>query len=103
MRELTHYKTDIGYFDFENDNLEGPFMLYFHLDYDMSQEGVVAIVLSHYDAQMSTFTEIGLYTLNDQQSTILQVVERGTYAVSIQSINSTPQKFQTLGFSKQKL
>ena len=103
VKELTKYSVEVGYFDFDNSNLEGPFMIYFQLDYDQSQEGIVAVALSQYDKDASLFTEVGLYTLADGQSTILQIVERGTYSISIQPIQSTVQKFQQLGMGKEKL
>lgn len=31
----------------------------------MSQEGVMALVISQYDKDLSTFTEVGLYGLSD--------------------------------------
>jgi len=46
VKELTKYGAEVGYFNFENSDEEGPFMVYFDLDYDLSQEGVVAVVLS---------------------------------------------------------
>ena len=46
VRELTKYGAEVGYFNFDNTDDEGPFMVYFDLDYDMSQEGVVAVTLS---------------------------------------------------------
>ena len=45
-RELTQYGAEVGYFDFDSTDQEGPFMVYFQLDYDISQEGVMAIVVS---------------------------------------------------------
>lgn len=93
VKELTKYGAEVGYFDFDGRDDEGPFLIYFQLDYDVAQEGVVAVVLSQYDKDYSTFTEVGLYTVSDSQTTILQIVERGTYAVSIQSIVSTSAKF----------
>lgn len=71
VKELTKYSVEVGYFDFDNSNDEGPFMIYFQLDYDQSQEGIVAVALSQYDKDASLFTEVGLYTLADGQSTIL--------------------------------
>ena len=94
VKELTKYGAEVGYFDFDGRDDEGPFMIYFQLDYDVAQEGVVAVVLSQYDKDYATFTEVGLYTVSDSQTTILQIVERGTYAISIQSIVSTSAKFQ---------
>jgi hypothetical protein len=41
--------------------------------------------------------------LSDSQSTLLTIVERGTYAISIQSIASTPAKFHSIGMSDYKL
>ena len=93
VKELTKYSAEVGYFDFDGTDQEGPFLVYFQLDYDVSQEGVVAVALSQYDKDFSSFTEIGLYTVADSQTTVLQIVERGTYAISIQSIVSTPAKF----------
>lgn len=36
FRELTAYGAEVGYFDLESDNKEGPFIVYFQLDYDMA-------------------------------------------------------------------
>ena len=58
------------------------------------------MVISKYDNDFNAFIEIGLYTVTDSQTTVLQIVERGTYAISIQSIVSTPRKFQQLGFTR---
>ena len=41
--------------------------------------------------------------MSDSSTTVLQVVERGTYAISIQSIVSTPQKFQQIGLTRAQL
>ncbi len=46
VREITDFGTEVGYFDFENHNQVGPFMVYFQLDYDVTQEGIMAVVLS---------------------------------------------------------
>ena len=100
VKELSRYNSEVGYFDFDGTDMEGPFMIYFHLDYDMTQEGVVALVLSEYDKDYSVFTEIGLYHVSDSQSVVLQILERGTYAISIQSIASTRHKFGQIGFGK---
>jgi len=70
VKELTKYGADVGYFNFENSDEEGPFMVYFDLDYDLSQEGVVAVVLSQYDGDYSKFTEIALYTVSDSQTVV---------------------------------
>jgi len=56
--------------------------------------------LSAYDKDYSTFTEVGLYEVTDSQTVVFQIVERGTYAISIQSIVSTPMKFNQLGISR---
>ena len=36
VRELTKYGAEVGYFDFESTDMEGPFMIYFQLDYDIA-------------------------------------------------------------------
>jgi hypothetical protein len=56
---------------------KGPFLVYFQLDYDMRQEGAWAVVLSSYDKDANTFKEIGLFTLQENQATVIQVVEKG--------------------------
>ena len=71
VRELGKYGAEVGYFDFDGTDMEGPFLVYFQLDYDMSQEGVMAVTLSEYDKELAMFNEIGLYELSDSQSTIL--------------------------------
>lgn len=104
VKELSKFSgAEVGYIDFESSNDEGPFLIYFQLDYDLTQEGVVAVVLSQYDRDYSSFTEIGLYSISDSQTTVLQIVERGTYVISIQSIVSTSAKFGQLGISKQQM
>lgn len=45
-------------------------MVYFQLDYDVSQEGVMAIVLSQYDKDYSMFTEIGLFEVSDSATAV---------------------------------
>ena len=45
-RELMKYGSEVAYFDFESQDEEGPFLIYFQLNYDISQEGVVAVVIS---------------------------------------------------------
>ena len=64
-REMTQYGAEVGYFDFDNKDEEGPFMVYFQLDYDVSQEGVMALVVSEYDKDYSIFEEVDLYEIND--------------------------------------
>ena len=85
--------TDVGYFDFTKTSQEGPFLIYFQLDYDQTQEGIMGLALSQYDADSSSFRETALYSLTDSQSMVLRIVEKGTYAISIQSIASTRRKF----------
>ena len=63
----------------------------------------MAVALSQFDQDLNQFIEIGLYTAADSQTTVLQIVERGTYAISIQPIITTQTKFSSLGISKQKL
>ena len=36
VKEMTKYSAEVGYFDFENNDMEGPFMVYFQLDYDVA-------------------------------------------------------------------
>jgi len=36
VKELTKYSAEVGYFDFDTTEMEGPFLIYFQLDYDMS-------------------------------------------------------------------
>ena len=36
VRELSQYGAEVGYFDFDSDDSEGPYLIYFQLDYDMS-------------------------------------------------------------------
>ena len=86
--DLTYAKTD------------GPFLVYFELDYDMSQEGVVAVALSQYEQESTSFKEVGLYTYSEQQSLVLQVVEKARYVLSIQPIASSKTKFSTIGNQK---
>jgi hypothetical protein len=43
--------------------------------------------------------ETGLYTLLDNQSMILSIIEKGVYGVSIQPIDSTNLKFQSIALS----
>jgi hypothetical protein len=101
--ELSTMNTDVGYFDFSKGQKEGPFLIYFQLDYDPAQEGIVGLALSQYDSDSSSFRETALYSLTDSQSMVLKIVEKGTYAVSIQSIASSRKKFQQLGLSRGKL
>lgn len=102
-REMTSYGAEVGYFDFDNTDQEGPFMVYFQLDYDVSQEGVMAVVVSEYDKDYAIFTEVSLYEINDSQTTVYTILNKGTYSISIQSIVSTPQKFGQIGISRKTL
>jgi hypothetical protein len=43
--------------------------------------------------------ETGLYTLLDNQSMILRIIEKGVYGISIQPIDSTNLKFQSIALS----
>jgi hypothetical protein len=72
-------------------------LLYFQLDYDMRQEGPWALVLSSYDASYRLFKELAVSNLIENQATILQVVPKGTYAISVQPIASDQHKFHTFG------
>ena len=83
VHELSKMNTDVGYFDFSKISSEGPFLVYFQLDYDEKQEGIVGLALSQYDGDSSSFRETALYTLSDSQSMLLTIVEKGTYAISI--------------------
>jgi len=47
---------------------QGPFLIYFQLDYDMEQEGVVALVLSRYDTELRSLKEVSLYSLMEGQA-----------------------------------
>ena len=49
----------------------------------MSQEGVVALLLSKFDRDANTFTEVGIYSFVEGQATIFKVIDAGTYVVSI--------------------
>ena len=88
----------VSYVDTTANGHEGPFLFYFQLDYDMLQEGPVALVLSLYDKDQHSFTEVDLFTLSDQQSTIITVLQGGMYTISIQPIASSENKFGKLGF-----
>ena len=57
--------------------------MYFQLEYDVRQEGPLAVVLFKYDKTHSSFEQANLYEAYDGQSTLLQVVPKGTYAISI--------------------
>lgn len=59
----------------------------------------MAVVLSQYDKDYGSFTEIGLYQISDSATAVFQIVDRGTYAISIQSIVSGPRKFGQIGFN----
>jgi hypothetical protein len=72
-------------------------LLYFQFDYDMRQEGPWALVLSSYDASYRLFKELAVSNLIENQATILQVVPKGTYAISVQPIASDQHKFHTFG------
>jgi len=101
------YRTDsikldrsISYFDTSNSHQEGPFLVWFQMEYDVRSEGVLGVVLFKFDPTANIFTELGLYEAQDGQSMILKVVEVGTYAISVQSIASTPAKYLQLGLSQ---
>ena len=72
-------------------------LFYFQLDYDMRQEGPWALVLSSYDVSYRLFKEVAVSNLIENQATILQIVSKGTYAVSVQPIASDQHKFHTFG------
>jgi hypothetical protein len=63
----------------------------------MLQEGAVALVLSLFDKDLNDFAEVDVFTMSDQQSSILTIVQGGTYTLSIQPIASTQNKFGKLG------
>ena len=86
-------------FDTTYADSEGPFLFYFQLDYDMMQEGVVGLVLSQYDPDRRSFREVALYEMLDQQSVIVQIIEKGSYVVSVQPIASRKSKFGMIGDS----
>lgn len=105
--EMTTMVSTVSYFDLNSKAgikmQEGPFMVYFQLDYDMHQEGPLAVVLFKFDKGAGTFEELGLFESQDGQSMIFKIVEKGTYAVSIQSIASTSQKFTQKGLNDHTL
>ena len=53
----------------------------------------MALVVSEYDKDYAIFEEVDLYEINDSQTILYVILNKGTYAISIQSIVSTPQKF----------
>ena len=60
----------------------------------------MALVVSEYDKDYSIFEEVDLYEINDSQTILYVILNKGTYAISIQSIVSTPQKFGQIGINK---
>ena len=70
------------------------------MNYNMMQEGVVALVLSLYSRESNSFTEIALYSLIENQATILKIIEPGVYVLSIQPVASSREKFSYLGKTK---
>lgn len=73
---------DTSYINLENQG-EGPFFIYFKLNYDMQHEGAIAVALHKYDKDMTSFSESQLYLLQDAQTQLLAVVEEGIYVLSI--------------------
>jgi hypothetical protein len=59
----------------------------------------MGIVLFKFDKGNNGFEEIGLFEAQDGQSMMFKIVEKGTYAISIQSIASTASKFNHIGLS----
>jgi hypothetical protein len=51
---LTENTVDVAYLDLKNDG-EGPFLFDFSVQYDPRIMGVVAVSLSKYDGETSTF------------------------------------------------
>ena len=74
---------DVGYFDLTNTSQEGPFLVYFQLDYDQMQEGIVGVILSQFDSESNEFTEVGLYSFAEDSSSLVWIVERNIYAISV--------------------
>ena len=75
-------------------------MVYFQLDYDISQEGPVGVVLFQYLTEEMIWQEAGLFTVSDNQSMVLKVVEKGVYGISIEPIDSTKLKFESIALSQ---
>lgn len=74
---------DVAYLDLKS-NGEGPFMFFFQIQYDPRILGVVALSLSKYDTDTSTFEQAALYrTPQDGVTQLLTVVDTGTYAIGI--------------------
>lgn len=63
----------------------------------------MALVISEYDKDYSIFTEVDIYEINDSQTILFSILNKGTYAISIQSIVSTPMKFGQMGISANKI
>ena len=99
--------SEVTYFDLSGSGAgsyqEGPFLVWFQLEYDTRQEGPLAVVLFNYDKNRTKFTEVGLYEAHDGQSMIIQIIEKGTYAISIQSLDSTKQKYAQKGLLPKEL
>ena len=103
VSDLSKLEMHVSYYDFTNEQTEGPYLLYFQLEYDFRQEGPVGVVLSVYDKEGLTWKETALYQLSDGESHIMKVVEKGIYGVSIQPIASDIKKFGNMGVSKSVL
>ena len=67
-------------------DLSEPSLLYFQLDFDQSQEGLIALVLSAYDSEMHSFTEISRYTQTENQVLVVETLPAGSYGLSVQPI-----------------
>lgn len=83
VADLSSKNMVVSYFDFTTEGTQGPYLIYFQLDYEIRQEGPVALVLSKYLQEEMIWAEVGLYTLLDNQSTVLRVIEKGVYGISI--------------------
>lgn len=97
ISEINSLSMQVTSINTEESKSQGPYLLYFQLDYDMEQEGVLGLVLSRYDTDLRTFKEIGMYSLMEGQAQIVEVIQKGSYVLSVQPIASTKRKFGSIG------
>lgn len=70
------------------DRNEGPFLMYFSLEYDMRQEGPIAIILSKYSDDKTKFKEEAIFYMQEGSSQMFHVMDAATYVITIESLQS---------------
>lgn len=95
--------SDVAFFDTSKQSVEGPFLVYFSMQFDQRQEGIMGLVLSKYDSDAMLFMEQEIFRVQDGLAQISTLVDEGVYTVSLLPIASTLRKFDFMGITESEM